>query len=175
VSEDAYCSTSDLLIGDIPTPDYVNVQKFVDDAADEIDSKIGFVYETRVDMTEGGHTSRPARLLLKRINAFLASGRLLMSVDTGGEDTQVHAYALKLVNDATEALSLIANGQITLEGAEKIASGSTTDHVPIIYNKDTESNVDAFYDRIANPDYVFMPAETHWPHYGAAPDSLVRE
>jgi hypothetical protein len=40
----AYSAVTDLLTGDLPLPSYVSPVKFVDDAADEIDSKIGFLY-----------------------------------------------------------------------------------------------------------------------------------
>ncbi|HWI68184.1 MAG TPA: hypothetical protein VNS88_07365, partial [Nitrospiraceae bacterium] len=71
-----YSEVTDLLTGNVPTPAYLSPQKYVDDAADEIDSKIGFVYETPIDVTysSSNPVTRPVRLLLKRINNFLASG-----------------------------------------------------------------------------------------------------
>lgn len=151
----AYSEVNDLLTGNVPTPAYLSPQKYVDDAADEIDSKIGFIYQTPVDVS-GSQVVRPAVLLLKRINNFLASGRLLMAVDAGGEDTQLHAYGLSLVKDATAALDQIASGAIALDGAPKI---DTTEDArvtsPLIFNEDAESNVSAFYDRLANPNFTY--------------------
>jgi len=161
----AYSAVEDLLTGNIPTPGYLSPQKYVDDAADEIDSKIGFLYKTPVVVTEENPVgtpnpvARPVRLLLKRLNNFLASGRLLMAASAGGEDDRVHAYGWSLVQDATLALQQIAEGKILLEGVEP-ADGNT-DGVPVtaplIYNEDPESNVSAFYDRIVNPDFRYYP------------------
>lgn len=150
-----YSAVGDLLTGNIPLPGYISAQKFVDDAGDEIDSKIGFIYKTPVDVsdTEANKTSRPARLLLKRISNFLASGRLLMAVDAGGENDQVHAYALKLVSDATAALDMIVSGKVVLDGAEQEDTDAIQPTTPLINNLDAESNVEAFYDRIANPNF----------------------
>lgn len=150
-----YSEVTDLLTGNIPIASYVDPQKFVNDAGDEIDSKIGFIYKTPVDVREVAEnkTSRPARLLLKRISNHLASGRLLMALDAGGEDDRVHAYALKLVSDATMALDAIASGKVVLDGAEQEDTENIKPTTPLIGNLDAESNVEAFYNRIANPNF----------------------
>jgi hypothetical protein len=164
----AYSATTDLLNGNIPLPSYVNTQKYVDDAADEIDSKIGFIYQTPIDVTTNSLVPRPARLLLKRINNFLATGRILMAVDAGGEEVQVHAYAASLIRDANAALDMIVSGDVIIEGAVRLDTGDAAQVTAIIVNNlDPESNVEAFYDRIANPSYVY-------PYGGSAGESLVR-
>lgn len=152
----AYSTPADLLTGNIPVPQYIDKDKFVADAADEIDSKIGFRYLTPIDVSSGSAVEVPVRLLLKRISNFLATGRLLMAADAGGENDRLHAYGWSLVKEATAALDAIANGDILLGGAtpvdtddEKIVSSV------IVLNEDPESNVSAFYDRIANPAYSF--------------------
>lgn len=146
--------TTDLLTGNIPTPAYLNIQKFVDDAGDEIDSKVGFLYSTPLDVADTSAMVRPARLLIKRLNVFLATGRLLLAADAGGEENQIHAYGVSLLREANAALDAIASGAIVLDGAAQVP-GSSVATVPVINNKDPESNVDAFYDRIANPRYLF--------------------
>lgn len=153
----AYSTTNDLLTGEVPLPAYLDPQKFVDDAADEIDSMIGFVYETPVDITEdpGNPVARPVRLLLKRISNFLASGRLLMAVETGSEVERIHQYGLYLVTQATAALVEIKEGKVVLEGVPADTDESDAITAPLQYNKDTESNVDAFYDRVVDPSYQF--------------------
>lgn len=155
----AYSEITDLLTGNVPTPAYLSPQKYVDDAADEIDSKIGFVYETPIDVTDSSSNpvSRPVRLLLKRINNFLASGRLLLAVDAGAETDRVHAYGLYLVKEAEESLCAISDGKVNLEGAELLPTDQARVTAPLIQNVDSESNVEAFYDRIANPNYLYFP------------------
>lgn len=152
----AYSSSNDLLNGNIPLPGYLDKEKFVTDAADEIDSKIGHLYETPVDVSETSTVPRWTRLLLKRINNHLASGRLLMAADAGGEDDRVHAYALFLIQEATAALDQIASGEIKLTGVPGPGGQSSEAITSIILNNlDEESNVEAFYDRILNPNYFF--------------------
>lgn len=167
----AYCAVSDLLLGKIPTPAALDPAKYVQDAADEIDSKIGHLYETPIDLTEllvpppvplvdgGLKVSRPTRLLLKRINAHLASGRLLLAVAAPEEQRQLHAYAWSLVKEATAALDLIAAGDISLDGVDPINTTEGPVAKPLISNLDAESNVESFYDRIANPAYVYPLSE----------------
>lgn len=153
-----YSDVTDLLAGNIPTPAALAPARFVSDAADEIDSEIGHIYETPIDVSDASPVVRPARLLLKRINNFLASGRLMMAAAAGSQKLEVHAYANKLVEDAKASLASIANGDVPLTGAVRVGGAPDSESFtgPQIYNKDAESNVDAFYDRIANPGYTYL-------------------
>jgi hypothetical protein len=153
----AYCTTADVSTGNIPLPTYIDKQKFVDDAADEIDSKIGFVYQTPLDITDSPSNLlvRPARLLLKRLNANLATGRLILALDAAGEDDKLHAYGWSLVREVTAALNNIADGDIALDGAPLVDPTANSAKAAMIFNVDPESNVEAFYDRIANPSYFY--------------------
>lgn len=156
-----YSATTDLLTGNIPVSGPVDPEKFVADAADEIDSRIGHIYKTPIDIadTPENPIARPARLLLKRVSNFLASGRLMMAAAAGSQKLEVNAYAERLVNEALEALNQIATGDIQLTGAERVEDvpGEGTSTGPQIHNLDAESNVEAFYNRIANPAYTFFP------------------
>lgn len=148
----AYSSKDDLLLGNIPLPVSADPERYVDDASDEVDSIIGFRYATPVDMTEPGPVARPARLLLKRVANFLASGRLLLAVAAGSEDRQLHAYGNSLVQQALYCLKEIAEGEIILPGALPSTDVSPIQTGPLIYNKDVSSNVDDFYDKIVCPE-----------------------
>ena len=150
-----YSLVGDLLTGDLPLPPYVSPQKFVDDAADEINSKIGFLYQVPVDLN-APDVKMPVKLLIKRINNFLASGRLIMMLTQSQEDTRLHAYGYSLVADATAALLQISTGELVLELPAPEGSETTVAvTAPLIYNQDAESGVEAFYDRVANPNYSF--------------------
>lgn len=166
----AYSSPDDLLLGNIPLPAYVDKQKIVDDASDEIDSKLGYIYETPFDVSETGPLVRPARLLLKRINRALASGRLILQIASPIEQAQLHAYGLSLVREAWEAIECIYKREVTIEGAELIEDPNIPQAatVPMISNLDAESNVEAFYNRAANPNYVFVA-----PYGWIDPDRLI--
>lgn len=159
----AYCEVTDLLTGNVPVPANLNPTKFVSDAADEIDSQIGFNYETPVSLDS---LERPASLLLKRINVWLATGRLLMAADSGGEDTHLHQYGEYLVREASAALKAIADGSILLTGATLTPTPDNEVALKVlISNKDATSNVDDFYDKILMPDVIFYPEPSFSPAF----------
>lgn len=142
-----YSLDSDLLTGNVPLPEYIDVPKALTDAADEIDSQIGFLYNTPVSMDETGPVSRPARLLLKLISAHLSSGRIIMAVSSAQQSEELHNYGLYLVTFANERLKAIAEGKILLDGAAPAAEADGDPTGPLIYNVDPESNVESFYGR----------------------------
>ena len=152
---EAYSSPSDMILGGIPVGTGVNDdrEKYVQDAADEIDSIIGFRYKTPV--TFPVNTPRPVQLLLKRLNNWLASGRLILAKASPVENQALHAYGKSLVDDALATLQQIASGDILLENVELAPGNEPTQTGPMISNVDPESNVEAFYDRVINPDYSF--------------------
>src|SRR5689334_8522981 len=160
----AYSSPDDLLLGKIPLPTYIDAAKVVEDAAEEIDSKLGYLYVTPFNVSENDSPlSRPARLLLKRISNNLATGRLILAISSPEENKNLHAYGWSLVREATEALRCIAEGEVVLDGAPVLpTSGGEAVTTPLINNVDAESNVEAFYDRIANPNYLYGPL---FPYY----------
>lgn len=166
-----YCEPSDLLMGSIPLPSYMSAEKMIDDARDEIDSYLGYAYKTPFDVTvETGTLARPARLLLKRINAHLATGRIILAVASPEENRNLHAYGWQLVSESIAALQAIAKGEIVLDGAElnEDAPAGEPATAPLINNLDPESNVEAFYNRLANPAYQYPIVES-WTN----PDRLV--
>lgn len=157
----AYSKVEDLLTGDIRLPGYLDVPGAVQDATDEIDSKIGALYDTPIDISDTSPVSRPARLMLKRVANFLASGRLLLEVAASAEQTELHAYAKSLVDEANLAISQIATGELPLPGAEMVPNAQRRGSTPLIANVDATSNVEAFYERFANPTratvYAWVP------------------
>lgn len=155
-----YSVPSDMLVGSVTLSRGLEPQKYVDDAADEIDSSIGFIYVTPVDIeSDGNPVVRPARLLLKRLNNNLATGRYIMAMTASGQRLELHAYGAQLVKEVIEILKQIAAGDILLEGAPKIDDGEGNANFtgPQIANLDAESNVESFYNRVGNPGYCFAP------------------
>lgn len=135
----AYAEVGDLLLGDLQLGSSVNPQDWVDRAADEIDSHIGLRYETPVDI---GELTRPSMLRLKRLNAHLATGRLLLSVDNGDDD--LHAYGNSLVQGALQELVGIENGMTDLPNAPLLAAGAVGATGPSVVNQDGYSGTAAF-------------------------------
>ena len=155
-----YCAVGDLLIGNIPTPVYVDKQKYVDDAADEIDSYLGARYVTPIVLEPTLPAQRPSALMLKRINAHLASGRLILAAAAGGEDTELHAYGASLVREALAGLMQLASGEIVITGATPAENLGSTDKgsLPTVSNGDPYSQVDGFYEVLTPGAVSVVPA-----------------
>ena len=159
----AYSTVDDLLTGDMMISSKVDKLKFVNDAADEIDSKIGFIYSLPLSAL-----LIHEELLLKGINNKLASGRLILTLDIAGEGTTLHAYGLRLVTEAMQELMLIANGTVDLS-ADLLPNpdpGVYASKTASVTNIDAMSSVEAFYDwanrklPVAEPllgEYIWAP------------------
>lgn len=156
-----YCTVDDLLIrSDLTLPSGIDAQKYVNDAADEIDSRIGLLYRTPVKIaTEDLEKYRTTLLMLKSINAQLATGRIIMSISSPSENSELDAYGNYLVREANTRINQIANRNYILEGAapnENTPEESTVSRT-MIYNLDPDSSIESFYDfvnpaRTGNPN-----------------------
>lgn len=140
-----YSTVADLLIGDLPVAVGFSKQKFVDDAADEVDSIVGRRYVTPLDISASSPIPRHARLFIKRVANHLASGRLILALAAGGEDQALHAYGYSLVKNATDALEQIATGAYDIDKAQEVEGGDTANVGPSIKNVDASSGVETFY------------------------------
>ena len=144
----AYSEVDDLLLGDLIVAESVDRQKFVDLAAREINSKLGWVYELPLHphgtdpVTETSWESLPPHEAdtLRDLNNRLASGRLILSLAVGGEEVQLHALGWHYVNSALEDLMVLANGTVDLT-AVRIGSENPSyrDTAPSIKQYDDES------------------------------------
>jgi hypothetical protein len=149
----AYASPESALLGGVPLVNPDDLTKFFDDAADEIDATLGFIYETPVTKSaKGGPLPRPVELILARINRFLASGRYIMAVASAGEEGNVHAYGWSLVKEAQAALAGLASGANELD-AVRLPNPGAGRRAPAIANKEEASNVDTFYDAFTGQTY----------------------
>lgn len=170
-----YCTTDDLRLGSIPLPAYIDPAEAVADAADEMDSYLGLFYVIPIpakDSVEQQAIDDPTKripdvvyLTLKRINANLASGRTLLEIASSAENDRLQAYGVSLVNDALEALGRLKEGQPILLNVPQLTPDSPLVAGPLISNVDAESNVEAFYTRIADPYYCFGDLGYDTPDY----------
>jgi hypothetical protein len=135
----AYSEVADLLLGDLILSARVDKQKFINDAAEEMDAKLGFLYKTPVVIPDAEAGNRHQALLLKQINNKLASGRLILTLDIPQEHGTLHAYGLRLVKEATEELLLIANGTVDLAADRAEGGTGIVDRRPEILVYDEES------------------------------------
>lgn len=158
----AYTSADSSLLGGIPARTELELQKFFDDAADEMDSIIGGVFETPVVRNlKGLPLGRPAQLTLARINRYLATGRYILAVAASGEEDSLHSYGARLVREALDALRDIAIKRVLFDAYE-IPDPEAESKGPRIYNAEERSNVDAFYEAGTGPDNMFFG--TPWPY-----------
>lgn len=160
----AYCTYTDLLIGDIPLASkYGNGTGFVNFAADEIDSQIGHIYVTPVVFDESTPekvaTVRPSKLLLKKINVLLASGRIILDMAAGGEDNTLHAYGMSMAREALALLKQITDSQIRLTDAPVLVPVGTEvqNNSVSIRQEDSESLVSRFYTDRRGYQYYIAP------------------
>lgn len=147
-----YSETGDMLLGDLPTPK--DAEKFVQDATDEIDSKLGFRYVIPIVVDETVPANKATPLLLKRIANHLASGRLICAKAASASQQEVNQYGLSLIASASEALAQLVAGDMTLPGAAFLEATDTGQSGPIISNLDPQSNVESFYGMVTTPPLV---------------------
>lgn len=158
----AYSEVGDLLIGNVPTPTYISPDTYIANAAEEIDAAIGTLYVTPVQISDAPDT-RPTKLILKKANNMLASGRIIMSMDAGGQDSDLHKYGRYLVSEAEKIVQAIVSGAVYLTGATPL-NADQAGTAPTILNAEDTSNVDAFYDNY-KPSLI-PPLPRLWPFYG---------
>lgn len=146
----AYAGVSDLLLGDVPLGAATDPEVWLERGAEEIDSRLGTRYVLPFPATLAPHSV----LLLKRINALLATGRLLMAID-GGNDDDLHAYGRDLVLQANNELNQLVAGRLELDGAEVVDAVAGTRGPSII-------NQDAFSATAAFEAYTMAGANAYW-------------
>lgn len=140
----------------MPLSPAISVAKFIDDAADEIDVRIGHRYVVPLNVGAGTTLSPLAITTLRIANARLASGRLLMAQAQAAQDSSIHAYGNYLIHEADTLIDSIANSSVDLEGAETIVVEGETS-APTISNVDDASAVESFYGHFTEPGLNSSP------------------
>lgn len=150
VVENAYCAVGDLRLGDIAYPSYLGTkEQRIQGAAKEIDTAIGHIYVTPVDIPDPipNDATRPSYLALEKINWLIASGRIILDMAAAGEQDNLHAYGKSMLKEGLDMLCAIASGEVKLPGVETLPTpeGQINYTGPVIQNEDPESLVEAFY------------------------------
>lgn len=150
-----YSEVTDLIVGtDMPLPSSPTPDKFIQDACDEIDGKLGMRYTTPIVVDETNPAVRATALILRRICNYLASGMIILAQSTASEQQQLHAYGADLVKQARTVLEDLANGRIILPGATTLNADDQGRSGPLINNLDAQSNVESFYGMVTNPPTI---------------------
>lgn len=168
-----YSDPADVLLGtDMAMPADDTVERFVKDAAKEIDSRLGFKYVTPLRFTrivngsvtkvdpEDETTYTPSFLLINRLSNFIASGRLLLASAAPEENSSIHQYGNKLLRDAEAILSQITSNRADLEVEEIDTSDAETPYGLLVANRDRKSYVKAFEEQPMNYSNPLAGAES---------------
>lgn len=149
-----YCAVGDLMLGDL-TFSSGSKDRFTSDAHDEVNEELGYVYVLPL----GPKPFTPhVDLILKRTTALIASGRLILDSNAVGENLQLHAYGLSLLNEGRERLAAIRMGTIALEGIVKNEQDAADGNGLSIIPGDAYSGVETFYSWINDPWGCPIPA-----------------
>jgi len=116
----AYCEEADLLVQDGMAVAPGEKAKFIKNACEEMDSKLGYRYVVPVDLPG---IPQNQQFLLKDIAIKLATGRFIMAMALHGQSESLHQYALYLIKEAEMNLMAIANGNIDLNAPRVDSSG----------------------------------------------------
>lgn len=176
-----YCLPADLLISGTRLPQGMQVtpESVISAAAEEIDAAIGMLYVTPVTVEEDDPAKRFDTLTLKRINALLASGRLITSMATGGEQNKVQAYGEYLLRFGWAQLKEIQNGTIKLTSATPIeqTDSDATRRGPLLVSDNQQvSLVDSFYQNFQPAGFAPYRQGTtdeKWPSDTALPPWVI--
>lgn len=153
----AYSLPTDLLIGGLAVSSKIDKQVYVDAAADEIDIVLGLRYETPVDVNDLDDSSFK---LLKKINNYLATGRLIMALSINGQEDTLNAYAMEMVRVAINDLEMLRMGAVELVGATYKDGASGNNKAPTIINQDESSAISVFEDFAMK--YHPYPVSIYW-------------
>jgi hypothetical protein len=147
----AYCEKSDLKYGQLPIAQVVDVNKYINDAADEIDIALGTRFITPVELDTDAHNEqRTLELILKKINSDIASGRVILAVTISNEDLQTNAYGMALLKAGCATLDALASGAYNYPGLVPLpGSPEERSNTIVVRNQDSQSGVDAFYQSVA--------------------------
>lgn len=174
-----YSSPEDVLLGtDMALPGDDTIERFVMDAAKEIDSRLGFKYKTPLRFTRivngsvtlvdpnDPETFTPSYLLVSRLSNFIASGRYILAATTPEENASIHQYGNKLLRDAEAILSQITSNRADLEIEELPVETESSPYGLLVANKERRSYVNQFEDqpRNFNPGAESTPSPYRNPY-----------
>lgn len=146
-------------MGDIQAGSNTNLDAFIQGASDEMDSKLGFLYE--VPFIQANFAPWVWTLIKQTANK-IATGRLLLALNSGGEQSAENAYGASLLKEGLSTLQEMVTGGMTLPGATPVASPTTVDgNGPTILVADQFSAVETFYDNIMHPP-IIPPFQSPW-------------
>lgn len=143
---DVYCTPSDIKLGELQLPRHVDVEQWIQDAANEMNSYIGQLYKLPLVLDPQRPDHLADILLLQKINADLTTGKIILLAFAGKSGEQLHAYGKMLVDSAKAEMTRISKGVTVLEAAERLETDDPQPNGPLISNMDDRSFVGDFYN-----------------------------
>lgn len=139
-----YCSADDVTLGSMELPRGVDVDKVIEQQAEHMDSVLGRIFQLPFTLSVTDPDQRPYALLLKKVNAYLAIGDIIIKAGGPRQDTEVLAYGMYYVKQANAILNAIENGKLEIPFLERI-NGVEDGQAPAIFNRDSFSRIEEFY------------------------------
>lgn len=147
-----YCEPDDINVGNLMLPEGESRTPFINEASDEMDGKLGWLYTTPIDVDTLKYYER---MMLKTICRKIAGGRMITTMAIPDESGSLNAYGARLLKEGLDELHMIASGDVPLSAARAdLESPDGTDdagglgaiggRTPSIKNGDSESLVDQF-------------------------------
>ncbi len=170
----AYCTTADLMLGALATtiPPSIDKEVFVSMAAEHMDARLGPRYKVPVrPFPPATELPYAERVLLKSINAKMATGRIILTITYPNDEGRLNAYGQRLLAESDLELAAIANGDVLIKapGPDVITVGPQPDdpeladplaRIPGVLNRDAFSAVTAFETNIMQgADVAWAPNE----------------
>lgn len=155
MADSLYCEATDVDMGGMGVPSPDPRQGFVVNACDEMNAKLGAMYAVPIDPND---LPEHERLMLKVIAVKIASGRFLATWSIPDEQSSVHAYARRLLDEGLSELHLIANGDYILHAPpadtnddglpDEVGPSVPGSRAPSVHVQDECSPVEAFHAQV---------------------------
>jgi hypothetical protein len=161
-----YCTPADINLGNLMYADE-GLEAYINEAADEIDGKLGWLYQTPIDMDI---VPRHEAKMLKTICRKIATGRAISTLAIPAENGAQHAYGLRLLQEGLDELHMIAGGDVPLSAPRTDLEGDPNEpdgaghgaqdaRTPTVLVADSESMLTQFHRSVfgGRPSFTFGP------------------
>jgi hypothetical protein len=160
----AYCKTEDINLGTMEPPRGTDVQKVINEAANDIDAVVGRFYRLPLQLSESDPQHAPYKLLLRKLNIFLTTGDIIIKAAGARQDDSMNASGLWYMRQAQDVLKKIENGKIRFPDQVRMNADEDMFTGPYASSRDSSSRVEDFYNNgWVPPHRIVQGPVTTWP------------